>query len=223
VLWLPGYAAAPRAAVVARAEPPADGIYRVRRGDNLAIIASRFDVSQADLLSWNRLDNRNQLSVGQRLRVSPPVTVLASAQLDAAQPAAGPLTDAGPATDAGDAEAADAPDDSRAQDIAEEAHETEAAAVAEDSASPDDASGGLLPQESDAVEVATAEVAEVEVAPPPPAPAEDAADDAPAPPAAAPSAPGAGGPPPAAGGHYAGPAGGRLTAIRLPDESLFQV
>jgi membrane-bound lytic murein transglycosylase D len=67
------------AIVVAMAEPPADGVYHVRRGDNLTIIAARFGISQDDLLTWNRLRNRNQLTIGQRLRVAAPVTVVASA------------------------------------------------------------------------------------------------------------------------------------------------
>jgi membrane-bound lytic murein transglycosylase D len=77
VLRLPSDGSEP--IVVAMAEPPADGVYRVRRGDNLTIIAARFGISQSDLVAWNRLRNRNQLTIGQRLRVAPPVTVVASA------------------------------------------------------------------------------------------------------------------------------------------------
>jgi membrane-bound lytic murein transglycosylase D len=214
VLWLPGYARASRARVVARAEPPADGIYRVRRGDNLTSIATRFDVSPSDLLSWNRLGDRNRLGVGQRLRVAPPVTVLASASLDAAPAAAGPVTDAGPASDTDQADAADAPDDGPATDIAEEAAETEAAAEADDAAAPDDGSGGLLAQEDERVEVA-----EVEVEPPPPDPAEDAgaSADASAPPAAA-SSPAAGDAPPPDVSNYAVTDDGRITV--QADETL---
>jgi membrane-bound lytic murein transglycosylase D len=77
VLRLPDDGSAPIA--VARMDPPADGIYQVRRGDNLSIISQRFGVGQADLVKWNRLRNRNQLAVGQRLRVAAPAVVLASA------------------------------------------------------------------------------------------------------------------------------------------------
>jgi membrane-bound lytic murein transglycosylase D len=78
VLRLPDDGRAPT--VVARRPPPADGIYRVRRGDNLSIISMRFGVSQRDLVKWNRLRNRNQIAVGQELRVAPPAVVVASAE-----------------------------------------------------------------------------------------------------------------------------------------------
>jgi len=66
--------------VVARRDPPADGIYQVRRGDSLTIISKRFGVSQQDLVKWNRLRNRNEIAVGQRLRVAAPAVVVASAE-----------------------------------------------------------------------------------------------------------------------------------------------
>jgi len=78
VLRLPDDGSAP--IVVARSDPPADGIYRVRRGDNLSIISKRFGVSQQDLVKWNRLRNRNQIAVGQNLRVAAPTVVVASAE-----------------------------------------------------------------------------------------------------------------------------------------------
>jgi membrane-bound lytic murein transglycosylase D len=78
VLRLPDDGSAP--IVVARRDPPADGIYRVRRGDNLSIISKRFGVPQQDLLKWNRLRNRNQIAVGQKLRVAAPAVVVASAE-----------------------------------------------------------------------------------------------------------------------------------------------
>jgi membrane-bound lytic murein transglycosylase D len=55
--------------VVGRRTPPSDGLYRVERGDSLWVISQRFGVSQKDLVQWNSLRNRNQLSVGQALRV----------------------------------------------------------------------------------------------------------------------------------------------------------
>ena len=78
VLRLPDDGSAP--IVVARRDPPADGIYRVRRGDNLSVISKRFGVSQQDLVKWNRLRNRNQIAVGERLRVAAPAVVVASAR-----------------------------------------------------------------------------------------------------------------------------------------------
>ncbi len=65
-----------RPTVVARTHtpepPPGDGVYSVRRGDSLERIASRFDVSEQDLLDWNNIRNRNRIAVGQRLRVVQP-------------------------------------------------------------------------------------------------------------------------------------------------------
>jgi membrane-bound lytic murein transglycosylase D len=54
---------------VARQEPPPDGVYRVRRGDNLTLIAARFGVSASELARNNGLRNRNVLYVGQTLRL----------------------------------------------------------------------------------------------------------------------------------------------------------
>ena len=50
---------------------PKNGIYQVRRGDNLAKIAAKFGVSERELLSWNRIANRHRIDAGQELRVSP--------------------------------------------------------------------------------------------------------------------------------------------------------
>jgi membrane-bound lytic murein transglycosylase D len=52
----------------------------VRRGDNLSIISKRFGVSQQDIVKWNRLRNRNQIAVGQKLRVAAPTVVVVSAE-----------------------------------------------------------------------------------------------------------------------------------------------
>jgi membrane-bound lytic murein transglycosylase D len=87
VLRLPGGGSAPVA--VARVAAPDDGIYRVRRGDNLHTISQRFGVSEQDLVRWNRLRNRNHLAVGQRLRVAAPkasVVASAPAAVEAAMP-----------------------------------------------------------------------------------------------------------------------------------------
>ena len=53
---------------MARQEPPADGIYRVRRGDTLSIIARRFGVSETELVRANRLRNRNRIERGPEAR-----------------------------------------------------------------------------------------------------------------------------------------------------------
>jgi membrane-bound lytic murein transglycosylase D len=71
---------------IPRAEPeelPADGIYRVRRGDTIGIIARRFGTSEAQLVADNDLRNRHRIAVGQRLRL-PGATpsVVAAADVD---------------------------------------------------------------------------------------------------------------------------------------------
>jgi membrane-bound lytic murein transglycosylase D len=55
----------------ATVEPPKNGFYEVRRGDNLTHIADRFGLSVAELVALNTLKSRNRISVGQRLRVRP--------------------------------------------------------------------------------------------------------------------------------------------------------
>ncbi len=55
---------------VARAEPPADGVYHVRRGDTISRIATRFGLTESKLVALNGLHNRHQIAVGQRLLVS---------------------------------------------------------------------------------------------------------------------------------------------------------
>jgi membrane-bound lytic murein transglycosylase D len=71
VLKVPGYAPPPPPTSVAQAtsrapEPaPADGVYRVQRGDTLASIGRKFGVSVTDLAKVNRLANANQIHPGQ--------------------------------------------------------------------------------------------------------------------------------------------------------------
>ncbi len=60
-----------RARSAPKEQPPADGLYTVRRGDNLTRIAERFGLSVAELVSLNKLRSRNRISVGQQLRVAP--------------------------------------------------------------------------------------------------------------------------------------------------------
>jgi membrane-bound lytic murein transglycosylase D len=57
---------------VAREDRPADGRYKVRRGDALSVIARRFGVSQSELTRANGLRNRNSLQVGQVLKIPGP-------------------------------------------------------------------------------------------------------------------------------------------------------
>jgi membrane-bound lytic murein transglycosylase D len=57
---------------IAREERPSDGRYKVRRGDSLSAIASRFGVSQSELTQLNGLRNRNTLHVGQVLKIPGP-------------------------------------------------------------------------------------------------------------------------------------------------------
>jgi membrane-bound lytic murein transglycosylase D len=48
---------------------PADGLYRVRRGDNVTEIARRFGVGVKDLLAVNHIRDQNRISVGQVLQI----------------------------------------------------------------------------------------------------------------------------------------------------------
>jgi len=43
--------------------------YRVKKGDNLSKIASKFKVSVANLRLWNKLDNKKPLQPGQKLKI----------------------------------------------------------------------------------------------------------------------------------------------------------
>ncbi|MFQ5417990.1 MAG: LysM peptidoglycan-binding domain-containing protein, partial [Myxococcota bacterium] len=91
VLVLPDHAAG-GSRTVARSARPADGIYRVRRGDSLSIIARRFGVSESSLVAENSLRNRHRIAVGQRLRIpgAKPVVVAAVAPSSQAQKPAVP-------------------------------------------------------------------------------------------------------------------------------------
>ena len=86
VLRLPDDGSAPL--VISRSEPPADGIYRVRRGDSLSIVSVRFGATVNDLVRWNGLRNKNQLAVGQNLRVTAPESIptLVVARVDTPAP-----------------------------------------------------------------------------------------------------------------------------------------
>jgi membrane-bound lytic murein transglycosylase D len=79
VLILPDSAGGGRRST-AREAPPPDGVYRVRRGDTIGIIAKRFGTSESKLVAENNLRNRHQIAVGQRLRLpgAPPLVVAAA-------------------------------------------------------------------------------------------------------------------------------------------------
>jgi membrane-bound lytic murein transglycosylase D len=66
---------------VARMDIPTDGIYKVRRGDTISRIATRFGVSETSLVSLNGLRNRNLISVGQKLMVATITAASAPAKL----------------------------------------------------------------------------------------------------------------------------------------------
>jgi membrane-bound lytic murein transglycosylase D len=57
-------------APIARVEPPANGVYHVRRGDTISRIATRFGLTETSLVAMNGLRNRHQIAVGQRLLVA---------------------------------------------------------------------------------------------------------------------------------------------------------
>jgi lipoprotein NlpD len=56
------------------AEPAraAAGVHVVRRGETLYQIAFQYRIDQRDLARWNRIRNPDRISVGQRLRLTPP-------------------------------------------------------------------------------------------------------------------------------------------------------
>lgn len=65
--------------VTAPAAAPAGGLYKVRRGDNLTKIASRFGLSVPKLVAMNDLRSRHRIAAGQWLRISE-ATPVASAK-----------------------------------------------------------------------------------------------------------------------------------------------
>jgi membrane-bound lytic murein transglycosylase D len=58
--------------------------HRVRRGETISEIADEFGVTQRELRTWNALDSRGRIRVGQRLRVVSPDAPVPSASLDSA-------------------------------------------------------------------------------------------------------------------------------------------
>lgn len=77
----PASAASP-APAPAPAKQPQIRRYEVQRGDSLSRIAQRTQVSVAELMQWNELDNPNHIHPGQLLQVSPPTPELTVSQGD---------------------------------------------------------------------------------------------------------------------------------------------
>ena len=50
-------------------EQPEDGEYTVRRGDSVSLIAARYGVTEAELLSINGIQDRNRIYPGQQIRL----------------------------------------------------------------------------------------------------------------------------------------------------------
>ncbi|MET3553973.1 peptidoglycan DD-metalloendopeptidase family protein [Burkholderia sp. 567] len=81
--------------------------YVVKRGDSLSSIASANDCSVADLRTWNKLDDRGKLRMGQVLRIVRPQPLQAPAASVGTQVAANGSTGAGPASASGASTASD--------------------------------------------------------------------------------------------------------------------
>jgi membrane-bound lytic murein transglycosylase D len=84
---------------VAREDPPADGTYRVQRGDSISSIARRFGVSESELVAANTLRNRHRIAAGDRLVIPGAQTVAKPVVVADAKPVVAPVvvTDAGSA------------------------------------------------------------------------------------------------------------------------------
>lgn len=86
--------------------PQADGdFYTVRRGDTLSAIGRAFSQSNHDLASWNKLSDKDEIEVGQVLRIRPLPTV---APISRARPARKPESAAAPAAPVRERKAAEA-------------------------------------------------------------------------------------------------------------------
>jgi LysM repeat protein len=60
------------AAPVVAAGTSTSAFHRVRRGETISEIADEYGVTQRELRTWNKLDNRGRIRAGQRLRVVSP-------------------------------------------------------------------------------------------------------------------------------------------------------
>jgi len=100
VLALPDEPGARAPVSVARMEPPADGVYHVRRGDTISRIAARFGLTETSLVAMNELRNRHRIAVGQRLMVATstsikqPIPIIKETVAAAAPPAPKPVEQA---------------------------------------------------------------------------------------------------------------------------------
>ncbi len=72
VLWLPNTAKHQDLKKIVDAVPHIDRqvTYRVKKGDNLSRIARKFDTTVAKIVKLNRLDIKQPLKIGQRLKIS---------------------------------------------------------------------------------------------------------------------------------------------------------
>jgi membrane-bound lytic murein transglycosylase D len=71
---------------VAAAGTSTGAFHRVRRGETISEIADEYGVTQRELRTWNRLDNRSRIRVGQRLRVVSPDTPIPPPPTGGVQP-----------------------------------------------------------------------------------------------------------------------------------------
>jgi lipoprotein NlpD len=86
----------PAPPAAANREAP-NGLYTVQRGDTLKEIAAAHGRDMRDLARWNNLDDPNKLTVGQVLRVNPPIEGAVAAPIAPAGSAqARPLSPASP-------------------------------------------------------------------------------------------------------------------------------
>jgi len=74
-----------------KAEIPADGLYRVRRGDSLHAIAFEYGLDYRDIARWNSIRSPYTIYPDQVLRLKPP-TPTAHASPPASKPAASPAS-----------------------------------------------------------------------------------------------------------------------------------
>jgi len=94
-----------RLIAAAESTRPADGLYKVQRGDTVSLIAARFDVGEADLLRLNNIADPHRIFPGQTLSLpgytdqapgaSPSAAVQSAARVDVAESEAGRADAAG--------------------------------------------------------------------------------------------------------------------------------
>ncbi len=129
-------------------DPPKDGFYEVRRGDNLTKIARRFGLGVSDLVAMNDLRSRNRISPGQKLRIVPTATEKTPAPHPDATAALSPARHKGPDPSSADLASATGPVDI-ASTSDEEALAEGAELLASSNESAIEPSPGLLADPSD--------------------------------------------------------------------------